>query len=551
MEQTTGILIILVLYLVLMLGIGIWSAKTSQQGSSDYFLGGNRVGPWVLSMSEKASESSGFMTAGLPGEAHSSGMSAAWNAVSSVFSIFNWVFFAKPLRRLSELLKSLTIPDYLSSRYQDHSHIMRGVSIVMMTVFQTVYICAQFVAFGILFEAVLDMSFVTGVIVGGVVTTLYTMVGGFFAVAITDFIQGLLLAVAFVVLPIVGITKVGGFTQLGNTLTESMGSDFLKPFFDNPTLTFAGLIAIISYLFIGIGFNGAPHVLVRYMALRTTRDVKKIALIGIIWMMIAYYGAVLIGLAGAALFPNIDNPEEIFPLMALELLPWWLAGVIIAAALSALMSSIDSMLLITSSSIAEDLWNKMFYKGKLSQKKTIVVSQISTVVIGVVAILIALNPFDSVFWLAVFAWAGLATCFGPPVILSLYWKGVTKWGAIAGMIVGPVVTILWYFWPPIDIYEGGPAFIAALITIVVVSLLTQAPHDEDFEKMWADYNEKNATGTPSFLASDYAYLKSLQAEEDLQLKSDQHIVRDLLDKKLTVARPFTTVKGSAAFGSAT
>ncbi|HEY4534689.1 MAG TPA: sodium/proline symporter [Enteractinococcus sp.] len=547
MEQSTGILIVLILYLVLMLGIGVVSAR-SNKGSSDYFLGGNRIGPWVLSMSEKASESSGFMTAGLPGEAYSSGMSAAWNAVSSVFSIFNWVFFAKPLRRLSELLKSLTIPDYLSTRYQDHSHLMRGVSIFMMTLFQTVYICAQFVAFGVLFEVVLGLDFAMGVIIGGIVTTLYTMVGGFFAVTLTDFIQGILLAMAFVVLPIVGIVNIGGFNQMGASLSESMGSDFLKPFFENPTLTFAGVIAIISYLFIGVGFNGAPHVLVRYMALRTTRDVKKIALIGIIWMMIAYYGAVFIGLAGLVLFPDLGNPEEIFPVMAMELLPWWLAGIIIAAALSALMSSIDSMLLITSSSIAEDLWNKMFYKGRLSEKKTILVSQISTVIIGIIAIAIAINPFDSVFWLAVFAWAGLATCFGPPVILSLYWKRVTRTGAIAGMIVGPVVTVLWYLWPPIDIYEGGPAFIAALLTIVVVSLLTKAPDDEEFDDMWSAYNEQTEVGTPSFLPSDYAYLKSMQAEE-LQMKSDKRIVRDLIEQKLTVASSFNPVKGSASFGS--
>ena len=364
-----GILIILILYALLMLGIGVWSARTSHKGSSDYFLGGNQIGPWVISMSEKASESSGFMTAGLPGEAYSTGMSAAWNAVSSVFSIFNWVFFAKPLRRLSKILKSITVPDYLSARYQDHSNIMRGVSIFMMTIFQTVYICAQFVAFGVLFEVILDLDFTIGVIVGGVITIIYTVMGGFFAVTITDFIQGVLMAMAFIILPIIGITKVGGFNEMGSRLGDSMGTDFLKPFFDNPTLTLAGVIAIISYLFIGIGFNGAPHVLVRYMALRTTRDVKKIALIGIVWMMISYYGAVFIGLAGLTLFPDLGNPEEIFPMMAIELLPWWLGGIVVAGALSALMSSIDSMLLIASSSIAEDLWNKIFHKGQLSEKK--------------------------------------------------------------------------------------------------------------------------------------------------------------------------------------
>ena len=310
----TGILVILILYLIMLLGIGFWSAKYSSEGSSEYFLGGRRLGPWVISMSEKASESSGFMTAGLPGEAYSSGISAVWNAVSSVFSIINWIFFAKPIRRLSEILNSLTVPDFLSARYKDDSNIMRIISIVVMTVFQTVYICAQFVAFGVLFEVVLGIDFSIGVIAGGIITILYTVVGGFFAVTVTDFIQGLLMASAFVVLPIAGILKIGGFNELGYTLTEAMGSDFLKPFFGSPVLTLVGIVAIISYLFIGVGFNGAPHVLIRYMALRNTRDVKMIALIGIVWMMVAYYGAVFIGLAGLSLFPGIENPEQIFPL---------------------------------------------------------------------------------------------------------------------------------------------------------------------------------------------------------------------------------------------
>ena len=534
----TGILVILILYLLMLLGIGLWSARSSNKGSEEYFLGGRRLGPWVISMSEKASESSGFMTAGLPGEAYSSGLSAAWNAVSSLFSILNWVFFAKPIRRLSELLNSLTVPDFLSSRYHDDSNIMRIISIVVMTVFQTVYIRAQFIAFGVLFEVVLGIDFSIGVIVGGIITILYTVVGGFFAVTLTDFIQGLLMAVAFIALPIVGILKIGGFNQMGYIITDQMGSDFLKPFFGSPVLTLAGIIAIISYLFIGVGFNGAPHVLIRYMALRNTRDVKKIAIIGITWMMIAYYGAVLIGLSGLALFPGIENPEQIFPLMAMELLPWWFAGILIAAALSALMSSIDSMLLIASSSIAEDLWNKVFYKGNLNEKSTIRVSQISTILLGVISIIIALNPLDSVFWLAVFAWAGLATCFGPPIILSLFWKNVTRAGAITGMIVGPLVTIIWYFWSPIDIYEGGPAFIAATLAIIIVSLFTSPPKGDSFEEMWDKYIKKNEVGTPEFLASDYDFLRKMQSS-NTNLKTDKDIVSELLKNNLNVASPFT------------
>lgn len=535
----TGILIIVILYLVFLLGLGMWSARLSSKGSSEYFLGGRNLGPWVLSMSEKASESSGFMTVGLPGEAYSTGMSAAWNAVSSVFSIFNWLFFAKRIRRLSELQNSITVPDFLSARFKDDTHIMRWVSIVVMTVFMTVYVTAQFVAFGVLFEVVLGVSFTTGVIVGGIVTIIYTMMGGFLAVSLTDFIQGLLMAFAFLVLPILAIFEIGGFTEMGYQLSDMMGEEFLAPFFGNSALTVAGLIAIISYLFIGIGFNGSPHVLVRYMALRNTRDVKRIALIGIVWMMIAYYGAVLIGMSGLALFPGLEDPEQIFPTMTVELLPWWLAGIIVSAALSAMMSSIDSMLLIASSTIAEDMWNKIFKKGELAEDKTILIARIATAVLGTFAIIIALNPLDSVFWLAVFAWAGLATCFGPPIILSLFWKGVTKTGAITGMIVGPLVTVIWYFWPPLDIYEGGPAFIAALVAIVLVSLFTKPPEGDDFEKLWNDYSAKNELGRFTFLPSDEQVIENLKAS-NLDNKTEKEIIMDLIDRDYKSAGTFRT-----------
>ncbi len=534
-----GILSIVILYMIFLLALGIWSARMSSGGSSAYFLGGRTLGPWVLSMSEKASESSGFMTVGLPGEAYSTGMSAAWNAVSSVFSIFNWLFFAKRIRRLSEIQNSITVPDFLSARFKDDTHIMRWVSIIVMTIFMTVYVCAQFVAFGVLFEVVLGVSFSTGVIVGGVVTIIYTIMGGFFAVSLTDFIQGLLMAFAFLVLPILAIIEIGGFNEMGYQLTEMMGQEFLAPFFGNSALTIAGLIAIISYLFIGIGFNGSPHVLVRYMALRNTRDVKRIAMIGIVWMMIAYYGAVLIGLSGLALFPGLEDPEHIFPTMAVELMPWWLAGIIVSGALSAMMSSIDSMLLIASSTIAEDMWNKIFKKGELRENRTIFISRIATGVLGAFAVIIALNPLDSVFWLAVFAWAGLATCFGPPIILSLFWKGVTKTGAIAGMIMGPLVTVIWYFWPPVDIYEGGPAFIAAMLTIVIVSLFTKPPEGDDFERMWDEYTEKNELGRFSFLPSDEAVIRNLKTS-NLGDRTEKEIIRELVDRSHKSPSTFQT-----------
>lgn len=535
--ETLGIVTILIIYFLAILLIGIWASRTSTKESTGYFLGGRKLGPWAISMSEKASESSGFMMVGLPGEAYSIGMSSAWNAVTSVFSIFNWVFFAKPIRRLSEIMKSLTIPDFLATRFQDHSNVIRIIGIVVMTIFQTVYACAQFVAFGVLFEVTLGIDFAVGVVVGGVITVAYTVVGGFFAVSLTDLIQGLLMAFVFGILPLIAIVHIGGFNEMGFALTEAMGSDFLKPFFGDSILTLVGLITIISYLFIGIGFNGAPHVLVRYMALRNTRDVKRIALIGIIWMMIAYYGAVFMGLSGKVLFPGLSDPEQIFPTLTMELLPWWLAGIVLAGGLSTMMSSIDSMLLIAASSIGEDFWNKVLHKGELSERKTILISRIATIIIGAFAIIIALNPLDSVFWLAVFAWAGLATCFGPPIILSLFWKRVTKWGAIVGMIVGPVVTIVWKLWIPIDIYEGGPAFIAAMLAIIIVSLFTQPPKGEEFEAMWGKYTEKNEVGTPSFLPSDLEAIEQLQAT-NLNMKTEKEIITALLESRCKVASSF-------------
>lgn len=525
------VFIVIVLYLLMLIGLGIFAIRANVTGE-DYLLGGRRMGPWIISMSEKASESSGFMTIGLPGEAYSIGLSAAWNSVTCVFSIFNWTVTAKRLRRYSEILKSITIPDYLNSRFADSTNSLRITGIIVMVLFQTVYVTAQFVAAGTVFEAVLGINYSYGVAIGGLIAIIYTIFGGFYAVSLSDFIQGLLIAFGLGVMPVVAIVQLGGFGVMGTALSETMGIGFNAPFFGETLLSLGVVVIILSYLAIGFGFLGNPHILIRYMAMRSTRNIKNVALMGILWMMIAYYGAVLIGMSGRVMFPGLDDAAQIYPLMAMELFPAWLAGVLIAAALSAMISSADSMLLIAASSVSEDLWNKTVKKGALPKKELLLISRIVTLILGVIGFFFALFPFDTVFWIAVFAWAGLASCFGPPIILSLLWKKVTKWGALAGMIVGPAVTIIWYYWKPIAIYEGGPAFLSALLAVFVVSLLTEPPQSSEFEKTWSIYDEKTEVGTFKPLTTVQININKELKNDNLKLHTEADIVKRLLNKRV-------------------
>ena len=393
-------------------------------------LGGNELSPWVLSMSEKASESSGYMTMGLPGEASVVGFSVSWAAVVSYFSLFNWFFMAKPLRRMSEIFNSLTVTDYLQKRFADDKNIIRMVGVIIMMIFEVVYVGVQYIALGKLFELLFGVSFAAGVIIGAIICISYTVVGGFTSVARNDFIQGVIMFFGLGIMPLLMIPKLGGLNAISTKLIATHGEAWLLPYFGDMTLNNIGtLILILSYVAIGIGFVGSPHIIVRYMATKSKRDITAMAMIGAIWMVVSYYGAISIGMMGSIMDISVADPENIMMIAALEMFPAVLAGLLISASLAAILSSADSMLLIAASTVAEDFFNHVLNKGKLTDDQVIRYNRILIIVLGVAGIAFAINPMDSIFWLAVFAWAGLACCFGPVIVLSLYWRNVTKQGA--------------------------------------------------------------------------------------------------------------------------
>lgn len=527
-------------YLIFILGNGFYSyfKVLKSKDAKGFVLGGNELSPWVLSMSEKASESSGYMTMGLPGEASTMGFSVSWAAVVSYFSLFNWFFMAKPLRRMSEIFNSITITDYLQKRFADKGNAIRVIGVVIIAIFLVVYVGVQYIAMGLLFELLFGMSFEAGVILGAVICISYTVVGGFTSVARNDFIQGIILFFGLGIMPLLMIPRLGGLSAISSQLIAANGEAWLLPYFGEMSLSSLGtLLLIISYVGIGVGFVGSPHIVVRYMATKSKRDITKMAIIGAIWMVVSYYGAILIGMFGTLLDITVSNPENIMMISAIEMFPGVIAGLLIAASLAAILSSADSMLLVAASSVAEDLFNNVIYKGKLSDNKVININRITIVVLGVLGILFAINPMDSIFWLAVFAWAGLACCFGPVIILSLYWKNVTRQGAIAGMLSGPIVAVAWYFLakPATGIYEGLPGFIVSLLIIWIVSILTKNTGIPNIKDEWDLYTRKTEVGTPYPLDSDVEAAEEALSRIETTTKTQNDIVDFLSKNKLVSA----------------
>lgn len=489
LEVSLLVRITIIAYLTFMVGNGFYSyfKVLKSKDAKGFILGGNELSPWVLSMSEKAFESSGYMTMGLSGEASTIGFSVSWAAVVSYFSLFNWFFMAKPLRRMSEIFNSLTVTDYLQKRFADNKNIIRMIGVIVMAIFEIVYVGVQYIALGLLFKLLFGVSFTTGVIIGAIS---YTVVGGFTSVARNDFIQGVIMFFGLGIMPLIMIPKLGGLREVSSQLIATHGEAWLLPYFGDMSLQSMGtFILILSYVAIGIGFVGSPHIVVRYMATKSKRDITAMAIIGAIWMVVSYYGAISIGMMGSIMDIPVANPENIMMIAAVEMFPGVLAGLLIAASLAAILSSADSMLLIAASTVAEDFFNHVLNKGKLNDDQIIKINRWCIIVMGLGGILFAINPMDSIFWLAVFAWAGLACCFGPVIILSLYWRNVTRQGAVAGMITGPVVAVIWYFTlkTSTGIYEGGPGFLADFFVIWVVSLLTKNTGIPEIDDEWDIY----------------------------------------------------------------
>ncbi|PWE17177.1 sodium/proline symporter PutP [Marinicauda salina] len=474
----------LAVYFIGMLAIGLYSYRESTSDVSGYMLGGRKLGPAVTSLSAGASDMSGWMLLGLPGAMYVSGFSASWIAIGLLLgALANYLLVAPRLRVYTEVARdAITIPDFFEKRFEDNSRLLRVISSVVIVIFFTLYTSSGVVAGGKLFDSAFGMNYQLGLYITAGVVVAYTLFGGFMAVSMTDFVQGCIMFVALVTVPIVALSEVGGAAAAAETVREI-----------DPTMLdmFGGIgaVGVVSAMSWGLGYFGQPHIIVRFMAIRSVKDVAAARNIGMSWMFVTLVGALATGIVGLAYVTRmgvgLDDPETIFIVLSSDLLfnPW-VGGFLLAAILAAIMSTISSQLLVSSSSLTEDFY-KIFLRRSASQKELVMVGRISVLLVAAVAIALAYNPESNVLTLVSNAWAGFGAAFGPVVILSLFWRGMTRAGALAGMIAGAVTVLFWIYAPiTIDgrelsavLYEIVPGFAICLAVVVVVSRLGPPPRE--------------------------------------------------------------------------
>ncbi|TRO90544.1 sodium/proline symporter PutP [Glycocaulis profundi] len=474
-----GTIFSLCLYFALMLGIGFYAFRKSTDDVSGYMLGGRKLGPAVTSLSAGASDMSGWMLMGLPGAMFLGGMSEAWIAIGLLIgALANYLIVAPRLRVYTERASdAITIPDYFEKRFEDRSRILRVLSSVVIVIFFTLYMSSGVVAGGKLFRDAFGLDYTWGLWITAGVVVSYTMIGGFMAVSMTDFVQGCIMFVALILVPVVAFTEFGSIAELNTQLNAI-----------DPTLTdmFAGVtvLSAISLLAWGLGYFGQPHIIVRFMAIRSVRDVPAARNIGMSWMLVTIIGALATGLIGLAYVTAndipLEDPESVFIVLSSQILFHPLVGgFLLAAILAAIMSTISSQLLVSSSSLTEDFY-KMFVRRDASQKELVTVGRISVVLVSLVAVALAYDEDSTVLGIVSNAWAGFGAAFGPVIIASLYWKRMTREGAIAGMVTGAAVVLLWIYVFQLSgvMYEIVPGFIACTLAIIGVSLATKPPAAE-------------------------------------------------------------------------
>jgi len=471
MTDQTFQLAAIVLYFAGMLLIG-WFAFRQTKDLDGYMLAGRGLKPATAALSAGASDMSGWLLMGLPGAIYVSGLVEAWIAIGlTIGAWLNWKFVAPRLRSYTEVSNnSITIPSFFENRLKDTSRLLRVVSGVIILVFFTFYVSSGMVAGGVFFESSFGSTFLTGMLLVAGITLLYTLFGGFLGATLTDVAQGLLMLAALVVVPIVALNETGGIGATIDSIRE-VNPDLLS-------LTAGGsVLGVISAAAWGLGYFGQPHILVRFMAMRSAKGARAGRRINISWMLATALGAVGTALIGVAYFQQnpdvtLDNPETVFLLLSQILFHPFVAGVVLAAVLAAIMSTVSSQLIVCSSALVEDLY-KIVGKKDASAKQMVMLGRLGVLLVAVVAGLIALNRDSTILELVGFAWAGFGAAFGPVLLLSLYWKKLSTWGALAGMITGAVVVFVWGNSPlSATLYEIVPGFAASLIVAVVVSMAT-------------------------------------------------------------------------------
>ncbi|RBP53277.1 sodium/proline symporter PutP [Arenicella xantha] len=478
-----GVYVSLAVYFAVMLGIGLYSYLKTKNDVSGFMLGGRSLSPSVTALSAGASDMSGWMLMGLPGAMYLSGLGNVWIAVGlSVGAYLNYLTVAPRLRVYTEVAgDAVTIPEFFERRFEDHNHIIRVICAIVIVVFFAIYTTSGVVAGGKLFETSFDMSYQVGVMVTAGVVVAYSAFGGFLAVSTTDFVQGCIMFVALILVPSVALYNLGGI--------EATQAQIIA--IDPSLLSLGGVstLAIISAASWGLGYFGQPHIIVRFMAIRSVKEMKVARRIGMSWMIVSLIGATMVGIVGLAYISatgaSLKDPEAVFIFLSTTLFHPLISGFLLAAILAAIMSTISSQLLVTSSSLTEDLY-KTFLRKSASPQELVMVGRLSVVAVAVLAVLLAQDRDSSILSLVSNAWAGFGSAFGPVVLISLFWKRMTRQGALAGIVVGAATVLIWIYGPftyqgqalSAVIFEIVPGFILSAVAIFVVSLLTRPPSEQ-------------------------------------------------------------------------
>ena len=499
-------MVVIALYMCLLIGIGVYNGKKNKN-TEDFYLGGRKLGPFVVAMSAEASDMSSWLLMGLPGVAYITGLAEPfWTAVGLAAGTYlNWLFTSRRLRRYSQLVDAYTVPGYLAKRFHDDKHVIDSIGALMCIIFFTPYVASGFSACGKLANSLFGIDYMKGVWFFAIIIIIYTIIGGFTTVATNDFVQSIVMSIALITVIGYGMINAGGLDGVMENAKSMPGYFNVNAIFDPATNTAVSysFLTILSLLAWGIGYFGTPHILVRFMSIEDERKLVLSRRIASIWVVIAMGVAIFIGISGNALskagaIEQLADGERIIPTIAAAisihgLFPAIIGGVIIAGIVAATMSTADSQLLVAASGLTENIVQDFMGK-KLDEKKSLLLARITILVLSLVAVFLARNPESSVFRIVSFAWAGFGGAFSAVMILSLFWKRINRSGAIAGIVSGGVMIFVWKFlvrplggaW---DIYELLPAFLVSLVFAVIVSLVTAEPGKEMYNEF-----DKAATG---------------------------------------------------------
>jgi sodium/proline symporter len=459
-------------YLIILIVVAAWSRKESTT-LKGYFIADKKLPPWVVAFSTNATGESGWLLLGLTGMGYAVGVHAFWVVLGEVAGIsMAWILISRRLKRLGDKTDSITVPDVLAARFDDKNHVLRSISVLIILVMVMTYVAAQMVATGKAFDGFTDLNYTWGVVVGATIIILYTLVGGFKAVAWTDLIQGVLMLLGLIILPVISIKAGGGWDAISAKLM-AQDPGLLSPWGPEGKSTLA-IVGVISFLAIGVPFIGVPQLMVRFMSARSEESLVPAMTLSVIVIFLFDIGAVLTGMAGRALFPGLDDPEGILPLMSTAMLPEWMAGMMMVIVLAAIMSTVDSLLILASSAVVRDYMQKI-RGSKVGEKALANRGKLLTLIIGVIGIGFALQQSPMIFWFVIFAWNGLGAAFGPPLLCGLWYPKTNIKGAIAGMLGGFITTVTWVLFLKSQFYELSeivPGFLVGLILTITVSNAT-------------------------------------------------------------------------------